>query len=194
MQRLRKLGRKSKDRFAKRVKTASLKDKITVCIGRIIFVLIPLSLFLCPSCEGFNNSVPVYPVRMTIDTREGVFVHFKKTAICSYVILNSKGYYYNGEFVKLRPQTDAYGYGGVIVYVNMLSSYDAWDLACPYCAARGRCVPCDVDGIFATCPQCGEQYDLGSGTAVPQKGIGNESLRRLPLDYDELSGKITVNQ
>ena len=35
------------DRFAKRQKTASLKDKRRLNIGQIIFVLIPLSLFLC---------------------------------------------------------------------------------------------------------------------------------------------------
>ena len=36
------------DRFAKRQKTASLKDERPVGIGRIIFVLCLLSLFLCP--------------------------------------------------------------------------------------------------------------------------------------------------
>ena len=36
------------DRFAKRQKTALLKDKRPVCIGRIIFVLCLLSIVLCP--------------------------------------------------------------------------------------------------------------------------------------------------
>lgn len=39
------------DRCAKRIKTAALKDKRHNIIRRIIFVLIPLSLFLCPSCK-----------------------------------------------------------------------------------------------------------------------------------------------
>ena len=41
----------SRDRFAKRQKTAMLKDKRLNTIRRIIFVLIPLSLLLCPSCD-----------------------------------------------------------------------------------------------------------------------------------------------
>ena len=39
------------DRFAKRQKTASLKDKRSVSIGRIIFVLCLCSLFFIPSCK-----------------------------------------------------------------------------------------------------------------------------------------------
>ena len=66
------------------------------------------------------------------------------------------------------------------------------DLACPYCAGRGVLHPCDVDGIFATCPECGEQYDVGSGTAVPQKGLAREPLLRIPLTNS--GGVITVRQ
>ena len=42
------------DRCAERQKTASLKDKRQVSIGRIIFVLCLLSLFLCQSCQQDN--------------------------------------------------------------------------------------------------------------------------------------------
>ena len=41
----------NRDRFAKRQKTASLKDKRRITIGRIIFVLCLLSIVLCPSCN-----------------------------------------------------------------------------------------------------------------------------------------------
>lgn len=45
------------DRFAERQKTASLKDERRVTIGRIIFVLIPLSLFLClTGCREYKVS------------------------------------------------------------------------------------------------------------------------------------------
>ena len=42
------------DCFAERQKTAALKDKRQVSIGRIIFVLCLLSLFLCQSCRQDN--------------------------------------------------------------------------------------------------------------------------------------------
>ena len=51
------------DRFAERIKTASLKDKRANTISRYIFVLIPLSLFLTPasaqSDSALNRSVTV---------------------------------------------------------------------------------------------------------------------------------------
>ena len=42
----------SKDRFTKRQKTASLKDKRLYTFGRIIFILCLLSIVLCPSCKS----------------------------------------------------------------------------------------------------------------------------------------------
>ena len=41
----------NKDHFVERQKTASLKDKRQIIIRLIILVLVPLSLFLCPSCS-----------------------------------------------------------------------------------------------------------------------------------------------
>ena len=49
-----------------------------------------------------------------------------------------------------------------------------------------------MDGIYAVCPECGEQYDLGSGTAVPTKGIAHETLRRLNIINSD--GKLTITQ
>jgi len=141
--------------------------------------------------DTFNNSVPRYPVNISIDTRSGVFVHFVPTALNTFVIVNAEGYHYNGEVIP-RLITNAYGYGGVLVYIDINGNYNAWDLACPYCAGRGVLHPCDVDGIFATCPECGEQYDVGSGTAVPQKGLAREPLLRIPLTNS--GGVITVRQ
>ena len=50
--------------------------------------------------------------------------------------------------------------------------------------------PVEVDGMFATCPICGEAYDLGSGYATPKKGISNEALRRYDLIVS--NGVITI--
>ena len=156
-------------------------------------LIVLIASLMLMGCEGttFQSSVPAYPVRLTIDTRIGEFVHFQPDAFGSYVVVNKEGYFLNGNYVLPRGATDAVGYGGVVVYVSM-GGYDAYDAACPHCAAEGRCVPCDVDGFYATCPECGEKYDLGSGFALPMKGISHEALRRLNIVNSD--GKLTITQ
>ena len=80
---------------------------------RIIVCL--LSLFLV-ACEGttFQSSVPAYPVRVVIDTKQGAFVHFQPTATGSYITIDRDGYYMNGSFVLPLGVTDMYGYGGIV--------------------------------------------------------------------------------
>lgn len=162
---------------------------------QLILSLAVLSLFagLLLSCEDttFQSSVPTYPVRLSIDTKVGPFVHFLPTAQNTYIVVNKDGYFYNGEKVLPLSAMDAYGYGGVVVYVS-LNGYDAYDLACPSCAAHGIRQACEVNGIFATCPHCGEEYDLGSGYAMPQHSIAHEALRRLNIMQSD--GKLTITQ
>ena len=138
-----------------------------------------------------QSSVPRYPVNVTIDTRSGVFVHFLPTALNTYVQVDAAGYHYHDEVVQPLSVLDAYGYGGVVVFVD-INGYSAYDLACPFCASKGKCRPCEIDGAYAVCPDCGEQYDLISGTAVPQKGLINETLRR--LNVMNADGKLTITQ
>lgn len=162
-------------------------------LWKLIF-LCTLYFVLCTSCEGtsFQSSVPRYPVRVIIDTDRAEFVTFKNPSATEYLILNREGYFLNGRFLRKPDVLDAWGYGGVVVYANMVGGMDAYDLACPYCAKRAVCSPCEVDGMYATCPLCGEKYDLASGTAVPTKGIANEYLLRLNLIRS--GNKITVSQ
>ena len=162
---------------------------------RYIELVLLTILFALYSCKDDHNSlqspVPRYPVDITIDTRSGIFVHFKPEALNTYVLVDKEGYHYNGEIVQ-RSVLDAIGYGGVVVYIDIEGKYNAWDLACPYCAARGKRSPCAIEGIFAICPECGEKYDVGSGTAAPQKGIAEDYLLRIPVNnYD---GKLTIKQ
>ena len=57
------------DRYAERIRTASLKDKRRFTIGRIIFVLNLLSLFLIPSCSEYTESDdPTLRLRFSTDT------------------------------------------------------------------------------------------------------------------------------
>lgn len=156
----------------------------------IVLLMVVFALAGCKE-DTFNNSVPRYPVNITIDTRSGVFVHFVPTALNTYVIVDVEGYHYNGEIIP-RLITNAYGYGGVLVYIDINGNYNAWDLACPYCASRGLMRPCGIDGIYAICPECGEHYDVASGTAAPQKGLAREQLLRIPLTNS--GGVITVRQ
>lgn len=160
------------------------------CFQLIVSVLCLVGL---SSCDGtsFRSSVPRMSVNMTVDTNTGVYVHFVPTALCDYVILDKDGYHYKGH-TEPRTVNDRIGYGGVIIYINMLGNYDAYDLACPYCAERSLCVPCEIDGMYAVCPRCGEKYDLGSGTATPQNGKAHEYMLRLPIS--NIGGRLTVKQ
>lgn len=144
----------------------------------------------CDDNTTFRSSVPMYPVRITIDTNVGPFVHFIPTASYSHIIVNEDGYFYDGEFIQKPLGMDAWGYAGVVVYINMMGGYDAYDLCCPNCVYEQQA--CKVDGPFATCPLCGEQYILGDGTAVPTKGIATEQLRR--LNVMNSGGRLTITQ
>lgn len=154
--------------------------------------IVTLSLVMA-ACEGttFQSSVPAYPVRVIIDTKLGPFVHFQLTNLNSYIIVNRDGYWLDGSFVLPTSAMDAYGYGGVVVYVSM-NGYVSFDLACPYCAGRGKKNPCSINGIYAECPECGEQYELGSGYALPKNGICKETLRKLSVINSD--GKLTISQ
>lgn len=143
-------------------------------------------------CENttWQSSVPTYPVRATIDTR-AVFIDFTPENTNAYITIDKEGYYENGRFVLPVTVNDAWGYGGLLVYVSM-NGYVAFDQACPNCAAHGKKRPCEMDGIFAVCPECGEQYEVASGYAVPQKGICREALRQYNIVYSE--GKLNISQ
>ena len=144
-------------------------------LRQLIIVAICL---VCASCDGpMNNSVPVYPVHLEINTKT-VFIDFTPQNLNAYITVDRDGYKENG--VRKLPVTamDAWGYGGVVVYVSMVG-YVAFDLACPHCAAEGRRSPCEMHGINAVCPHCGEEYEVASGYAFPTKGISKEAMRRL---------------
>ncbi|MBQ3998624.1 MAG: hypothetical protein II644_04730 [Paludibacteraceae bacterium] len=157
------------------------------------FACVLCALLGLSACEGssFRNSVPAYPVRVVVDTRSGAFVHFQPTNLNANVVVNRNGYFLNGEYVLPLGATDMYGYGGVVLFVS-LYGYDAYDLACPYCALHGQKQSCTIDGFYAECDKCGEKYDLGSGYALPTQGLSHEALRRLNIINSD--GKLTVTQ
>ena len=151
----------------------------------LTFLLFFLTLTACDTHTTYRSSVPSYPVNIRINTYEGTYVHF--VHIYTYLIVDEKGYHFNGQTMP-RKETDRFGYAGVVVYIDGFGTYSAYDMACPHCVKQDT--PVEIDGMLATCPICGEEYDLGTGYATPQKGISNEALRRYDLIVS--NGVITI--
>lgn len=152
----------------------------------LLFAMVGLA-----ACEDttLRSSVPSYPVSIRIDTRTGEFVHFVSSNIYSYITVNADGFHdARGQLILPRDMQTAYGYAGVVVYIDGNEEYKAYDMCCPHCLTNQ---PITMDGMFADCPTCGEQYDLGSGYAIPQKGISKEALRRYSVVYS--NGIITIH-
>ena len=82
---------------------------------------------------------------------------------------------------KRRYQNDLIGYAGLLIWVGMDNQYYAADLCCPYCVQAKK--PIEVDGIFAICPACGEQYDISYGFGHPTKGVTKEPLKRYNTSF-----------
>ncbi len=157
---------------------------------RIRYILPLLCALLC-GCKDttFVSSVPSYPVSLRIDTRTGVYVNFVPTNIYTYLIVDKDGYHFNGLTYPRKELGDAYGYAGVVVYIAGDGQYYAFDLCCPGCINRAK--PIEMDGMFGTCPLCGEVYDLGNGLGVPTKGVVREALRRYTTIVSD-GGVVTV--
>lgn len=154
-------------------------------LRQLIIVAICL---LFSSCDGpTRSSVPVYPVRFEVNTKT-VFIDFTPQNLNAYITLDRDGYKENGVWKLPATAMDAWGYGGVVLYVSMVG-YAAFDLACPHCAAQGRRSPCEMNGIYAVCPDCGEEYEVASGYGFPRKGISKEAMLRLNT-YVTASGDI----
>ena len=153
----------------------------------LISLLFLLAFCACDTHTTYHSSVPSYPVNIRINTYEGTYVHFKPEYPYTYMIVDKDGYHFNGQTMP-RKETDRFGYAGVVVYIDGSGTYSAYDMACPYCVKQDE--PVEVDGMLATCPLCGEEYDLGTGYATPQKGISDEALRRYDLIVS--NGVITI--
>lgn len=141
-----------------------------------------LALFFLTSCEDttFRSAVPSRPVQLTINTAAGMYVHFVRENIGACVVVDPDGYHFNGQTLPLTP-TDYYGFSGVVIYVTNDQNYAAFDLCCPHCIKQFE--HCQIDGCYAVCPICGEQYDLSFGYGTPSKGISKEALRRYTAVY-----------
>ena len=146
----------------------------------LVCACVMIGLTGCWDWEDGRSSVPSYPVKITLDTRVGAFVHFIPSNINSYVVVKKDGILYNN-IIYPRPIDMYYGYAGVVINVNNQMQYTAFDLCCPKCL--NRLIPIEVFGGFADCPSCGESYELMNGLGTPSKGISRESLRRYSVSW-----------
>lgn len=68
------------------------------------------------------------------------------------------------------------GYGGLLICYGLDGVYYAFDLCCPH--EHQREIRVKADMIFATCPECGSQFDMGFGTGFCNKGESKYPLKR----------------
>lgn len=150
-------------------------------------------VFGCVSCTNPVSSIPVRPVGIRINTNQDIFVHFQPSCLYDYVIADAEGLHYHENVRRFAEGQGAHGYGGVVIMVTTsdLNPYASFDLACPACyLSTGQCHKTYIDGFFAVCPDCGEEYDLSSGVGYPTKGKVKECLHRYTTTV--VNGVITV--
>ncbi len=159
-------------------------------LGQQLIILAAVLMALV-GCEDttYRSSVPTYPVRLSINTQLGQFVHFVPEATYDYITVDRSGYHYH-DYTQALSATDMIGYAGVGVYIGGDNQYNAFDMCCPHCLNPNK--PVEIEGFFGVCPICGEKYDLSYGLAVPTQGIGKEALRRYPIINS--NGKLTISQ
>ena len=137
----------------------------------LLRLLIPaVCLCLLAACENRNNPVPNYPVYLDLDI-PALYPHFVPDNGFQTLVITQKRYEY-----------ELIGYAGVLVWISMDGKYCAADLCCVNCLDPKR--PVLVDGIFAVCPLCGQQYDISYGLANPVNGTAKHTLRRFGTRFN----------
>ncbi len=128
-------------------------------------------LLIITGCKDtvYKSSVPTYPVEMRLNI-EGKYID---------LVPANPGAYYT--FTKPQLANEAVGFAGILVCVGTDMQYYAFDLACPSCLSQFK--PLEIDGMFATCPLCGEQYEYLNGMGTPTQGIVREYLRKYHTSY-----------
>jgi len=137
--------------------------------------MVCLLMWACES-NSIVNPVPNYPVSMELNIL-GEYPNFTYSNIGAYLTFTSPRY-----------PTERVGYAGLLLFVNFNEAYSAFDLCCPHCLDRNT--PLLVDGIFARCPNCGEEYDLSYGLGSPTKGIAENFLKTYKTSY--YNGKLII--
>lgn len=149
-----------------------MKTKIS-----LVLMLSAMLSALLSACGNYRSSIPDMPVYV-----ERYLVNINCLVPGSYWHIT-------------RPQTvsDAVGFGGIILVYAFDNQYYAFDMACPHEAQASKRIDLPDESLNATCPHCGEVYNLGFGMGTPSLGICDEPLRRYRCTlYPD--GSITVHR
>lgn len=133
----------------------------------LVISTILLSLVLLSSCQGETvmfSSIPSYPV----------YLEYNIVAEDPHFVPTNTGAYKT--FTSQRYPKDALGFAGILIFIGLDAQYHAFDMGCPKCLRRQQ--PVEVNGIFAHCPVCQEDYDLSYGLATPTHNISIEALKK----------------
>ncbi len=130
---------------------------------KLTIILIVLASFT--ACyDKVISSIPDYPVylQLNLTTTYPTF----RNSVNQYLL-----------FEKRIFETDAIGYGGIIVYTGFDGEYYAFDMACPHEAKiEIKVKPNDLGQVV--CSECGTVYDISYGIGNPVSGPAKETLKR----------------
>ncbi|HKJ43896.1 MAG TPA: hypothetical protein VKA27_17495 [Sunxiuqinia sp.] len=127
---------------------------------RVGFFLVLLMVISTACKDNYNTSIPYVDVNFSIN----LVNHNALTTVGTPVFFNG-------------------GYGGIVV-INTGTSYSAYDVTCPY-EVDFKC-RVEADGVIATCPCCGSQYNLLEGGYV----VNGPSAEPLKQYHVNASGDI----
>ncbi len=128
----------------------------------MIFVFVTTCFSAC--YDNVISSIPDYPVHLQLNLTT-TYPTFRNS-INQYLI-----------FEKRIFETDAIGFGGIIVYTGFDGNYYAFDMACPHEAQREIKVYPNNLGQ-AVCNGCGTVFDISYGIGNPSSGPAKETLKR----------------
>ncbi|MDH8702103.1 hypothetical protein M2138_001457 [Dysgonomonadaceae bacterium PH5-43] len=142
---------------------------------KVLLLCIICSVTFFTSCDEEGQSpIPYRPVKLTL------YLSDRDSDLIPTLAAKT--------FTEPRDASDRIGFGGILVINGFTTggiNIYAYDLACPVEMADSsklvRIIPDDVG--CATCPQCGELYELGYGKGVPTKGISKHTLRTYGVSY-----------
>ncbi len=129
-------------------------------IGCVVF-----GLAACNETSVNGSTVPYAPVGYTINITTEYPNFRKENGFSVLPLITAKRFDY--EYI---------GYAGLLVWVGMDNEYHAADLCCPHCLLPNK--PIEVNGMWAVCPTCGEEYDISYGYCSPRHGISKYPLKR----------------
>jgi hypothetical protein len=125
------------------------------------------------SCENINmtNPVPNVPVNYTLNI-EREYPHFMVEHYRVITITRTK---FEREYI---------GYAGLLIWKGWDGNFHAADLCCPNCLLKNKPLTInDEYDWYATCPTCGEAYELTYGYAIPTKGLTKFPLKKYPTSF-----------